>query len=270
MDMELRVVPIDDSGNLELDAYDQLIDEETGLVGVCHVSNALGTVNPVEEIVELAHSRDVPVLVDGCQAVPHRPVDVGDLGADFYAFSGHKMNAPTGIGVLYATGPRFEEMRPFQGGGDMIKRVSFEKTTFNDLPYRFEAGTPAIMPAVGLGAAASYLSAIGMERIERREAKLLDYATDKLASQPGIEIVGRADEKASVLSFTMEGVHPHDIGTILDTEGVAIRAGHHCAQPVMERYDIPATARASFSYYNTTEDADRLVEAIDEVRAIFG
>jgi len=269
-DVEIRVVPMTDRGELETDAFEELVDERTGLIGVAHVSNALGTVNPVDEIIEFGHARDVPVLVDGCQAVPHQPVDVGDLGADFYAFSGHKMNGPTGIGVLYAKQERFAEMAPFQGGGDMIKRVTFEETKFNDLPYKFEAGTPAIMPAIGLGEAAAYLSEIGMERIAEREASLLAYATEQLEAEPGVEIVGRAERKASVLSFRMPEVHPHDIGTILDTEGVAIRAGHHCAQPVMERLGIPATARASFSYYNTRDEADRLAEAIGRVRDIFG
>ncbi len=267
---ELRVVPMTDRGELELGAFDEKLSDRTKLVGLVHVSNALGTVNPVAEMIDIAHERGVPVLIDGCQAVPHRPVDVQALDADFYAFSGHKMNGPTGIGILYGKHDLLEGMPPFQGGGDMIKSVSFEETTYNDLPYKFEAGTPAIMPAVGLGAAVEYLDSIGMGRIAEREAELLEYATSKLEAIEGVRIVGRAADKTSVLSFEVDGVHPHDIGTILDDDGVAIRAGHHCAQPVMDRLGIPATARASFSYYNTREDADQLARGIRRVKDIFG
>jgi cysteine desulfurase/selenocysteine lyase len=266
----LRVVEFDERGELAVEDFEQIFNDRTKLVGIVHVSNALGTINPVEEIVELAHSREIPVLVDGCQAVPHMPVDVQDIGADFYAFSGHKMNGPTGIGVLYGRREMLESMPPFQGGGDMIKRVTFEETKYNDLPYKFEAGTPAIMPAVGLGAAVDYLESVGMERIAGREADLLGYATERLEALDGVRIFGRADRKASVISFDIEGVHPHDIGTIVDDEGVAIRAGHHCAQPVMDHFGIPATARASLSYYNTTREIDQLVKAIDTVKDIFG
>lgn len=267
---ELKILPMTDRGELRVEKLDDLLGPRTRLVGVLQVSNALGTVNPVDEIVEIAHERDIPVLVDGCQAVPHMPVDVERLDADFYVFSGHKMNGPTGIGVLYGKREWLDSMRPFQGGGDMIKSVTFEETTFNDLPYKFEAGTPAIMPAVGLGAAVDYLEEIGMERIRAREAELLDYATEQLQEIEGVRIFGRADAKASVLSFGIENVHPHDIGTIVDDEGVAIRAGHHCAQPVMDRLGIPATARASFSYYNTAREVDQLVGAIERVKGIFG
>lgn len=266
----LRVIPMTDEGELVLDGLDDLITPKTKLVGVVHVSNALGTITPVETLIEAAHARETPVLVDGCQAVPHMGVDVQALDADFYAFSGHKMNGPTGIGMLYGKRELLEEMPPFQGGGDMIRSVTFEESKWADLPYKFEAGTPAILPAVGLGAAAEYLESVGMERIVKRESELLAYATELLESIDGVRLFGRAEEKASVLSFDIEGVHPHDIGTILDDEGVAIRAGHHCTQPVMDRLGIPATARASFSYYNTREEAERLAEAIQTVKTIFG
>ena len=267
---ELRIVPMTDEGELEIDAYRELLGERTKIVGIVQVSNALGTINPVEEMIELAHKQGVPVLVDGCQAVPHLPVDVQALDADFYAFSGHKMNGPTGIGVLYGRREMLEQMRPFQGGGDMIRSVTFEETTYSDLPYKFEAGTPAILPAVGLGAAVDYLESIGMERVAAREGELLGYATRQLEEIEGVRIFGRAERKASVLSFDIEGVHPHDIGTILDADGVAIRAGHHCAQPVMDRLGIAATARASFSFYNNRQDADQLAAGIQRVKEIFG
>lgn len=267
---KLRVLPMTDRGELEYDAYESLLNDRTKLVALVHVSNALGTVNPIGEMVDLAHDRDIPVLVDGCQAVPHRPVDVQEMDADFYAFSGHKMNGPTGIGILYGKREHLESMPPFQGGGDMIKSVSFEETTYNDLPYKFEAGTPAILPAVGLGKAVEYLESIGMERIAAREDELLEYATEQVEAIEGVTIYGQAPDKASVLSFDVDSVHPHDVGTILDDDGVAIRAGHHCAQPVMERLGIPATARASFSYYNNRRDADQLVAGIERVKDIFG
>jgi cysteine desulfurase/selenocysteine lyase len=267
---ELRVLPMTDDGELKLDRLDDLLTERTKLVGAVHVSNALGTINPVETIIERAHDRGVPVLIDGCQATPHLDVDVEAMGADFYVFSGHKMNGPTGIGALYARRDLLEEMPPFHGGGEMIRSVTFEESTWADVPQKFEAGTPAILPAIGLGEAAEYLTEIGMDRIAAREAELLEYATGKLEQIDGVRIFGRADDKASVLSFDVDGVHPHDIGTILDDEGVAIRAGHHCTQPVMDRLGIPATARASFSYYNTRADADRLADAIETVKGIFG
>ncbi|MFB6265112.1 MAG: aminotransferase class V-fold PLP-dependent enzyme [Bradymonadaceae bacterium] len=267
---ELRELPMTDEGELVVDALDELLTERTKLVGVVHVSNVLGTINPVETIVDRAHERNIPVLVDGCQAVPHRPVDVADLGADFYVFSGHKMNGPTGIGALYARADLLDDMPIFQGGGEMIRRVSFDSSTYKDPPQRFEAGTPAIMPAVGLGPAVEYLDAIGMERIADREDALLAYATDRLEAVEGLRIFGRAEEKASVLSFDFDSVHPHDIGTVLDDEGVAIRAGHHCAQPAMERLGIPATARASLAYYNNRQDIDRLARAVRRVEDIFG
>jgi cysteine desulfurase/selenocysteine lyase len=266
---EIRVLPMTDAGELKLDQLDDYLTERTAIFGVVHVSNALGTINPMDEIVERAHARDVPVLVDGCQATPHLSVGVDEMGADFYAFSGHKMNGPTGVGVLYGRQKWLEEMPPYQGGGEMIRSVTFEETTYADLPNKFEAGTPAIMPAIGLGAAVEYLTDIGMDRIAEREAELLEYATERLEEAPGVRIFGRADKKASVLSFDLEDVHPHDIGTILDTEAVAVRAGHHCTQPLMDRLGIPATTRASFSYYNTKDEADRLVEAIERVREIF-
>jgi cysteine desulfurase/selenocysteine lyase len=267
---QLRVLPMTDRGELKLDALDDLLTDRTKLVGAVHVSNALGTINPVETIIEKSHDRGIPVLIDGCQATPHMDVDVQEMDADFYVFSGHKMNGPTGIGMLYARRDILEEMPPFHGGGEMIRSVTFEESTWADVPQKFEAGTPAILPAIGLGEAASYLTDIGMERIARREADLLEYATGKLEAIEGVRIFGRADRKASVLSFDVDGVHPHDIGTILDDEGVAIRAGHHCTQPVMDRLGIPATARASFAYYNTRADADRLADAVETVKEIFG
>jgi len=266
----LKVVDITDRGELRVDELESKLTERTKLVGLVHVSNALGTVHPVESIVDLAHDRGIPVLVDGCQAVPHMPVDVQELGADFYAFSGHKMNGPSGIGMLYGRREWLEGMRPFQGGGEMIRSVTFEETTFAEIPFKFEAGTPAILPAIGLGAAVEYLESIGMERIRRREAELLDEATDRLEAIDGVRIFGRADDKASVVSFDIDGIHPHDIGTIVDDDGVAIRAGHHCAQPVMERLGIPATARASFSYYNISREAEQLASAVRRVKEIFG
>jgi cysteine desulfurase/selenocysteine lyase len=265
----LRVAPINDSGELELDAFEKLLTPRTRIVAVAHVSNALGTVNPLRKIIQLAHAHDVPVLVDGAQAVPHLPVDVQALGCDFYAFSGHKIYGPTGIGVLYGKEEILAEMPPYQGGGDMISSVTFEKTTYNVVPYKFEAGTPDIAGAIGLGAALEYVSKLGMDRIAAHEHDLLTYATEQVGALPGVEIIGTAPERAGVLSFVMEGIHPHDLGTILDREGVAIRTGHHCAQPVMDRFKIPATARASFAVYNTREDVDALVEGIQKAREVF-
>lgn len=266
----LRVVPIDDRGELSIEDYRRLFNDRTRMVGVTHVSNALGTINPVKEMIAIAHEHGVPVLVDGAQAAPHLQVDVQDLDADFYAFSGHKLCGPTGIGVLYGKAQLLEKMQPFKGGGDMILSVTFEKTTYNAIPQKFEAGTPPIAAAITLGAAVDYLSALGMDRIAAAENELLDYATDQLNRMTGVRIIGTAEKKAAVLSFAIEGVHPHDVGTLLNEEGVAIRTGHHCAQPVMQRFKVPATSRASFAFYNTPAEADALVAAIRKVQKIFG
>jgi len=265
----LRVIPINDNGEVLLDAYEKLLTAKTRLVAVTHVSNALGTINPVGQMIELAHRRQVPVLVDGAQAIPHLVVDVKALDCDFYTFSGHKLYGPTGIGVLYGKASLLESMSPFQGGGDMIASVTFEKTTYNKIPHKFEAGTPDIAGVIGLGAAIDYVQAIGIDAISAYEEDLLEYATEKISKIPGVHILGTAREKASVLSFTLEGVHPHDIGTILDQQGIAIRAGHHCAQPVMDRFQVPATARASFAFYNTKEEVDALVNGIRTVMEVF-
>ena len=265
----LRVVPINDAGELELDAFEKLLSPRTRIVAAAHVSNALGTVNPLRKIIQLAHAHDVPVLVDGAQAIPHLPVDVQALGCDFYVFSGHKVYGPTGIGVLYGKEEILAEMPPYQGGGDMISSVTFEKTTYNVVPYKFEAGTPDIAGAIGLGAALEYISRLGMDRIAAHEHDLLVYATEKVGALPGVRLIGTARERAGVLSFVMEGIHPHDLGTILDREGIAIRTGHHCAQPVMDRFGIPATARASFAVYNTRQDVDALVDGIRKAHEVF-
>jgi cysteine desulfurase/selenocysteine lyase len=265
----LRVIPMDDRGELLMDEYSRLLNERTRLVSVVHVSNALGTINPVKEIVSRAHERGVPVLLDGAQAVSHLKVDVRDLGCDFYVLSGHKMFGPTGIGALYGRASLLDEMPPYQGGGDMIRSVSFEGTTYNSLPYKFEAGTPNIGGAVGLGAAIDYLTGLGLAGAAAHEHRLLEYATERLSALPGLRIVGTARQKAGVLSFVVDGVHPHDIGTILDTEGVAIRAGHHCCQPLMQRLGLEATARASLAFYNTTDDIDALVAALARVGEVF-
>jgi cysteine desulfurase/selenocysteine lyase len=262
---DLQVIPVNDRGELDLDAYERAVRGRPALVAVTHVSNALGTVNPVRRMVEVAHAYDVPVLVDGAQAVPHMRVDVQEIGCDFYAFSSHKMYGPTGIGVLYGKSSHLETMRPYQGGGDMIKSVTFEQTTYNDIPYKFEAGTPNIAGTLGLGAAIEYLSQIGMESIAEHENRLLTYATTALAGIPGLRIIGTASDKVGVLSFVLDGIHPHDIGTIVDAEGIAIRTGHHCAQPVMARFGVPATARVSFGIYNTTGEIDLLVGALHKV-----
>jgi cysteine desulfurase/selenocysteine lyase len=267
---KLRVAPIDDSGALILEEFVRLLNERTRLVAVTHMSNALGTVNPIEQIVAAARAAGVPVLVDGSQAAYHMPVDVQALGVDFYAATGHKLYGPTGIGVLYGREARLESMPPFLGGGDMIASVSFEKSTWNELPFKFEAGTPHIEGAIGLGAAIDYIQSIGLGAIAAHEADLLAYGTAKLAAVPGVRLIGTAPRKASVLSFLMESAHPHDIGTIVDREGVAIRTGHHCAQPVMDRFGIPATARASFAMYNTREEIDVLVAALHKVNEVFG
>ena len=265
----LRVVPIDDSGELLMDEYEAMVGPRTKLVSITHVSNALGTVVPVERIVGIAHAQGVPVLLDGAQAVPHMPVDVRRLDCEFYVFSGHKLFGPTGIGILYGKGEILEALPPFQGGGEMIKSVTFEKTIYNDLPYKFEAGTPHIAGAIGLGAAIDYVQALGFEGIEAHEAELLEYGARALSAIEGLRIVGTAHHKAGILSFTLENIHPHDIGTILDEQGIAVRTGHHCAQPVMQRFQIPATARASMAFYNTKQDIDALVHGLDRVIEVF-
>jgi len=265
----LRVIPISDSGELDLDAYEKLLSDRTRVVSVVHVSNALGTINPVDEIIRLAHRRGIPVLVDGAQAVAHMKVDVQALGCDFYALSGHKMLGPTGIGVLFAASALLEEMPPYQSGGDMIRSVTFERTLFNTPPYKFEAGTPDISGAIALGTAIDYLTQVGLDRIAAHEHELLEHGTDALSRIAGVRLMGTAKEKAGILSFVVDGVHPHDIGTILDREGVAIRTGHHCCQPLMHRLGVPATARASLALYNTREEIDALVTALGNVREVF-
>ena len=265
----IRVVPINDAGELVIEDYEKLFNQRTKFVSVMHVSNALGTINPVKQMIAFAHARGVPVLVDGAQAVPHMQIDVQDLDCDFYAFSGHKLCGPTGIGILYGKAALLERMQPFKGGGDMIMSVTFEKTTYNTIPHKFEAGTPPIAAAIGLGAAVDYLSAIGMDAIADHELGLLHYATAQLSRMPGVRIIGTAKSKAAVLSFIVDGVHPHDIGTLLNQDGVAVRTGHHCAQPVMQRYKLPATSRASFAFYNTLSEIDTLVAGIRSVQKMF-
>ena len=265
----LKVVPITDAGELRLDEYERMLTDRTQLVAVVHVSNALGTVNPIREMIALAHRRGIPVLVDGAQSIPHMPVDVQDLDCDFYAFSGHKLFGPTGIGVLYGKADLLEAMPPYQGGGDMISAVTFEKTIYNTLPYKFEAGTPPIAGVIGLAAAIEYVERIGRNQIAAYEADLLAYGTELLSAIPGLRLVGTAKDKAGVLSFVVDGIHAHDIGTILDMEGVAVRAGHHCAMPVMKRFGLPATARASVAFYNTRADMDALAKAIHKVIEVF-
>ena len=266
---KIRVLPINDAGELCLDEFKQLLNARTKLVGVSHVSNALGSINPVKEMIALAHRHGVPVLVDGAQAAPHMPVDVQDLDCDFYAFSGHKLCGPTGIGVLYGKAALLEKMQPFKGGGDMILSVSFEKTIYNTIPHKFEAGTPPIAAAIGLGAAVDYLSALGMDAIARHEHALLQYATGQLNALPGLRLIGTARNKAAVLSFTLDGIHPHDVGTLLNQDGIAVRTGHHCAQPVMARFKVPATTRASFAFYNSMAEVDALIAGIRSVQKVF-
>jgi cysteine desulfurase / selenocysteine lyase len=266
---QLKVVPIDDRGVLDIDAYERMLNERTRMVALAHVSNALGTINPVARLIELAHARGVPVLLDGAQAIAHVPVDVRALDCDFYAFSGHKIYGPTGIGVLYAKADRLEAMPPWQGGGDMIRSVTFERTEYNAIPWKFEAGTPNIAGAVGLAAALDYFDAIGIGIVGAHEASLLAYATDSMRAFPRVRLIGTADEKAAIVSFVHEDVHAHDVGTILDHWGVAIRAGHHCAMPVMQRFNVPATVRASFALYNTRDDVDALVAAMVHVQEVF-
>ncbi|MDX2029874.1 MAG: cysteine desulfurase [Blastocatellia bacterium] len=265
----LRVIPINDQGELLIDEFAKMLNPRVRIVAVNHISNALGTINPVKRIIELAHSLDIPVLIDGAQAAPHLKIDVRELDCDFYAFSGHKVCGPTGIGALYGKSHWLEAMPPVMGGGDMIASVTFEKTTYNTLPYKFEAGTPNIADAIALGTALDYLNEIGLDRIAAYEHELLQYATETIGAIPGVTIIGTAREKASVLSFTLDGVHPHDIGTVLDQLGIAIRAGHHCAQPVMKRFNLPATARASFAFYNTKEEIDALAAALHQVNEVF-
>ncbi|GHG68200.1 cysteine desulfurase [Comamonas sp. JC664] len=265
----LKVIPVDDRGELILDAVDALLTERTRILAVTHVSNALGTVAPVKALTRRAHAKGIPVLVDGAQAVTHFPVDVQDLGCDFYAFSGHKMFGPTGIGVLYGRKDRLEAMPPYQGGGDMILSVTMEKVTYNRVPYRFEAGTPNLEGAVGLAAAIRYLESLGMENVAAHDRELLAYATQALESVPGLRMVGTAREKSGVLSFMLGDIHPHDVGTILDREGICIRTGHHCAQPVMQHFKVPATSRASLALYNTREDVDALVRGLHKVLEVF-
>jgi cysteine desulfurase/selenocysteine lyase len=266
---KIRVVPINDAGELLIDEYEKLFNDRTRFVGVIQVSNALGTINPVKQMIAFAHAHGVPVLVDGAQAVPHLPVDVQDMDCDFYVFSGHKLCGPTGIGVLYGKAALLEEMQPFKGGGDMILSVTFEETTYNTIPHKFEAGTPPIAAAIGLGAAVDYLLAIGMDAIAAHEHDLLIYATEQMTDMPGVRIIGTAQNKASVISFAVDGVHPHDIGTLLNEEGIAVRTGHHCAQPVMQRFRVPATSRASFAFYNTRAEVDALIAGIRTVQKVF-
>jgi cysteine desulfurase / selenocysteine lyase len=265
----LKVIPMNERGELIIDEYEAMLNERTKFVSIIHVSNALGTINPVKEMIATAHKFGVPVLLDSAQAVPHMKVDVQDLDCDFMTFSGHKMFAPTGSGILYGKKELLEKMNPFQGGGDMIRTVTFEKTTYAGLPNKFEAGTPAIASNIGLGAAIDYLNSIDREAAFAYEEELLSYATEKLSAIEGVRIIGTAREKASVISFTIENVHPHDIGTILDQSGIAVRAGHHCAQPVMQFFEVPATARASFAFYNTKEEVDVLADSIQKVIDVF-
>jgi cysteine desulfurase/selenocysteine lyase len=266
---KIRVVPINDEGELLIDEYEKLFNEHTKFVGVMHVSNALGTVNPIKQMIAFAHSWGVPVLIDGAQAAPHMKIDVQDLDCDFYAFSGHKICGPTGIGILYGKAELLERMQPFKGGGDMILSVTFEKTVYNSIPHKFEAGTPPIAAAIGLGAAVDYLSAIGLDNIAAYELELLGYATEQMSDMPGVRIIGTAEVKTAVLSFEVKGVHPHDIGTLLNQEGVAVRTGHHCVQPVMLRLGVPATTRASFAFYNTMAEVDTFIASLRTVQKIF-
>ncbi|MCK5354561.1 MAG: cysteine desulfurase, partial [Methyloprofundus sp.] len=266
----LKVAPINLQGELIFDEFEKLISDKTKLVSVVHMSNALGTINPVKKIIAAAKAKNIPVLLDGAQAVPHMSVDVQALDCDFYAFSGHKLYAPSGIGVLYGKQALLEAMPPYQGGGDMIRKVTFEETEYNALPYKFEAGTPSIADVVGLGAAIDYLTEVGMDNIAAYEAELLDYATEKAQKIEGLRIIGEAKDKGAILSFVLDKIHPHDIGTMLDSLGIAVRAGHHCAMPVMDFFEVPATARASFAMYNTKEEIDVLIDGIESLIEMFG
>ena len=266
---DIRVIPINNAGELIIEEIDSLIDEKTKFISLNHVSNSLGTINPIRKLIQKAHKNDIRIMIDGAQAVQHMKVNVVELDVDFYCFSGHKMYGPTGIGILYGKKEILDKMEPYQGGGDMIKSVTFEKTIYNDVPHIFEAGTPNIVGAIGLGKAVEFIEDITVEEIEKHELDLLNYATDKINKIEGVQIIGNSEEKASVISFVMEGIHPHDIGTIMDNLGIAIRAGHHCTQPVMDFYEIPATARASFAIYNTKEDVDKLIDGIQKTKEVF-
>ncbi len=266
----LKVVPINQKGELQVDQFEKLLSNKTRLVSVVHMSNALGTINPVKQLIDKAHARNIPVLLDGAQAIPHMCVDVQDLDCDFYAFSGHKLYAPTGIGVLFGKQELLEAMPPYQGGGDMIRKVTFEATEYNDLPYKFEAGTPAIAEAIALGAAIDYLVEVGMDSVATYEAELLAYATEEARKIKGLRIIGEAENKGAILSFVLDKIHPHDIGTMLDSLGIAVRAGHHCAMPVMDFFQVPATARASFAMYNTVDEIDVLMDGIKSLIEVFG
>jgi len=265
----IKVIPVDDRGELNMDEYESLLSSKTKMVAVIHVSNALGTVNPVKEITELAHEYNAKVLIDGAQSVPHQPVDVQDINCDFFAFSAHKMCGPTGFGILYGKKELLDEMPPYRGGGDMIDKVSFEETTYNVPPFRFEAGTPPIAAGIGLGSAIEYLNNIGMEQIAAREHEIVSYAYDELQKIDGLRFIGDAKERASVISFVFDDIHASDMGTLLDKRGIAVRTGHHCAQPILRRFNVPATTRASFSFYNTKDDVDRLVDGIEYVKTFF-
>ncbi len=265
----IRVVPVNDHGELDIDAYEKLFNERTKFVGLIHVSNALGTINPIKRMINYAHQQDIPVLIDGAQAAPHMAINVQDLDCDFYTFSAHKLCGPTGIGMLYGKSALLEAMQPFKGGGDMITSVTFEKTTYADIPHKFEAGTPPIAGAIGFGAAIDYLNMIGLDRIAAYESKLLDYATERFLDIKGAKILGTAAHKTAVLSFVLDGIHPHDIGTILNHDGIAIRTGHHCAQPVMQRFNVPATSRASFAFYNNESEVETLIKGIKAVQKVF-
>jgi cysteine desulfurase/selenocysteine lyase len=268
--IEIKIAPIDDAGNFLIDEFERLLSDKTRLVAITHVSNVLGTIVPIKEVVRLSHNAGAHVLIDGAQGIVHEGVDVQDLDAEFYAFTGHKLYGPTGIGVLWGKLDLLNSMPPYQGGGDMIENVTFEKTTYRDAPARFEAGTPPIVEAVGLAAAIDYVSALGLDNIAAHEQRLLAYANNRLATIDGLEIIGQADNKAGIISFMLDGIHSHDIGTIIDARGVAVRAGHHCAQPLMDRYGVAATARASFGLYSNTDDIDQLVDALNYVKEIFG
>lgn len=266
---KIRVVPINDQGELDIEEYEKLFNERTKFVGLIHVSNALGTINPIQRMIEYAHQFSVPVLIDGAQAAPHMTIDVQALDCDFYAFSAHKLCGPTGVGILYGKATLLEAMQPFKGGGDMIASVTFEETIYNTIPHKFEAGTPPIAAAIGFGAAVDYLTTIGLDQIAAYEQTLLDYATSILSDIPGVRIIGTAAEKTAVISFTLDGIHPHDIGTILNQDGIAVRTGHHCAQPVMQRFNVPATSRASFAFYNKKAEIDALAAGIKTVQKVF-